>query len=215
MSADPRPLAAIFGIVARPQSYARAFYSMIAFPLGTLYFVFLVVGLSLGLGLVLLWVGFLILAFVLVASWGLTAFERQQAIWLLQADVPPMRAAASGPVEVADHVRRFLTSPVTWKGPLFLLLKFPLGIFSFVVMLTSFSLGAALFLAPFYYRVSPPQLFYGSVDTLPEALACSLLGAAVLLAALHLGNALGWVWGRLAVYLLGDRRPEARVEAAA
>ncbi len=82
----------IFGVFARPRSYATAFYCLIAFPLGTLYFIFLAVGLSLGLGLVLLWIGFLVLAFVLVASWGLAAFERQQAIVLLAAKIPPMRS---------------------------------------------------------------------------------------------------------------------------
>lgn len=210
------PLAAILGVVVEPRSYARAFYSLIAFPLGTLYFVFLVVGLSLGVGLVLLWIGFLILAFVLVAAWGLSAFERRQAIWLLDADVPTMRRQAEGERDLWEVIRVFVSNPVTWKGPLFLLIKFPLGIFSFVVMLTSFCLGLSLLLAPAYYLWAPIDFFYWYADTLPEALLCSLSGAAVLVVTLHLGNALGWLWRQLAVHLLGSHLPgHERLEGAA
>lgn len=211
----PSALEAIFGVILRPQSYARAFYSLIAFPLGTVYFVFLVVGLSLGLGLVLLWVGFLILAFVLIVSWGLAAFERQQAILLLDAEVPPMRDRNRTYEGFSQHLKAFISNPVTWKAPVFLLLKFPLGIFSFVVMLTSFCLGFAFLLAPVYYTWSPPDLGLWSVDTLPEALLCSLIGAAELLVALHLANALGWVWKQLAVLLLGHPITETELEPAA
>jgi len=196
-------LSAIFGVAIRPQSYARAFYSLIAFPLGTLYFIFLAIGLSLGLGLILLWIGFFVLAFVLVASWGLAAFERQQAILLLDADVPPMRDRSEPSADFFQHLKRFISNPATWKAPVFLLLKFPLGIVSFVMMLTSFCLGTALLLAPFYYSWSPPQIGYWYADTLGEALVCSLAGAAVLLVALHLANGLGWIWKQLAVSLLG------------
>ncbi|MDH3403224.1 MAG: sensor domain-containing protein [Acidobacteriota bacterium] len=202
-------LAAVFGVVAQRRSYAQAFYSLIAFPLGTLYFVFLAVGLALGLGLVLLWVGFLILAFVLVASWGLAVFERQQAIVLLDAEVPPMRPAGPPSEDFGERVKGYLTNPVTWKGPIFLLLKFPLGILSFVVMVTSFCLGASLLLAPLYYTWSPPDFYFWVADTLPEALLCTLLGAAVLLLGLHLANGLGWVWRQLAQLLLGASAPGA------
>ena len=198
-------LASLLGVVARPQSYARAFYSLIAFPLGTLYFVFLAVGLSLGLGLVLLWIGFLVLAFVLVASWGLAAFERQQAIFLLDADIAPMRDTTEAHEDFGQHLKSYLTNPVTWKAPIFLLLKFPLGVFSFVVMLTSTCVSGALLLAPFYYNWNPPEVILWRVDTLPEALLCSLLGAVTLVITLHLGNGLGWVWQQLAELLLGRR----------
>ncbi len=212
---DRSVLSTIFGVAARPQSYAQAFYSLIAFPLGTLYFIFLAVGLSLGLGLVLLWIGFLILAFVLVASWGLSAFERQQAIHLLHAEVPPMRRPAATDEDFGQQLKRYLTNPVTWKGPLFLLLKFPLGVISFVVMLTGLTLGGSLLLAPFYYRWSPPDFYLWQADTLPEALVCSVVGAATLLISLHLANGMGWVWRQLAQALLGSTATRTEQHAPA
>jgi len=206
------PIARVFEVFVKPRSYASAFYSLIAFPLGTVYFIFLAVGLSLGLGLALLWIGFLILAFVLIASWGLAAFERQQAIVLLDAKVPPMRGAHQTYEDFGQQLKSFLTNPVTWKAPLFLLLKFPLGVMSFVVMLTSLCLGFALLLAPIYYYWSPPEMGLWTIDSLPEALVASLMGAGVLLVALHVANAFGWIWTQLAVLLLGGPPTPAESE---
>lgn len=46
-----------FGVVAEPRSYLNIVYLLLAFPLGTFYFVFLVTGLSLGFGLIITLVG--------------------------------------------------------------------------------------------------------------------------------------------------------------
>ena len=74
-----------------PRSYANLLFLAMAFPLGLAYFIFLVVGLSLGVGLLIIWVGIPILALVLAGSWLLAAMERQLAIHLLGAEVPPMK----------------------------------------------------------------------------------------------------------------------------
>ena len=72
-----------FGVVAEPRSYLNIVYLLLAFPLGTFYFVFLVTGLSLGFGLIITLVGIPILLLVLSGSWVLCRFERQVAITLL------------------------------------------------------------------------------------------------------------------------------------
>ena len=77
-----------FGVVADPQSYRNIAYLLLAFPLGTLYFVFLVTGLSLGFGLIITLIGIPILLLVLSGSWALCRFERQVAITLLNEDIP-------------------------------------------------------------------------------------------------------------------------------
>ena len=55
----------VFNVVKRPQTYVNVFYLLLSFPLGIAYFVFLVTGLSVGFGLVVIWVGVPILALVL------------------------------------------------------------------------------------------------------------------------------------------------------
>src|SRR5262245_45064257 len=81
----------------RARSYANLLFLALAFPLGLAYFVFLAVGWSVGLGLTVVWVGLPILAAVVLGSFALSMFERQLAIHLLGAEVPPMSPAAPPP----------------------------------------------------------------------------------------------------------------------
>ena len=46
-----------FGVVAQEETYLNLIYLLLAFPLGTVYFTFLVTGLSLGIGLLIVWIG--------------------------------------------------------------------------------------------------------------------------------------------------------------
>jgi hypothetical protein len=87
----------------------------------------------------------------------------------------------------------------------FLLLKFPLGIASFVAAVTSLSISLSFLLMPFFYRWDTASIGYWNIDTLPEALLCSILGALLLIASLHLLNGFAWVWRGLSRVLLGQR----------
>ena len=70
---EPRrsPLARFFGVVARRESWLNLLYLALAFPLGLFYFIFLIVCLSVGISLVIIWVGIFIL--------GLTRFQKRLA----------------------------------------------------------------------------------------------------------------------------------------
>jgi hypothetical protein len=72
-----------FGVIVKLETYLGLIYLFLAFPLGLSYFIFLVTGLSLGISLLIIWVGLLILLLVFAAVWGLSAFERLMAIWFL------------------------------------------------------------------------------------------------------------------------------------
>jgi hypothetical protein len=209
-------LGSFFGVVASSRSYLNLLYLLLAFPLGVAYFCFLTVGWSLGLGLLIVWIGLIVLLAVLLLSWLFATFERQQAIFLLGAEVQPM--TQNQPVQepnLWERLKAFLTNRVTWTGMVFLAVKFPLGVASFVLAVVGLSVSLACLLAPFYYRWDPPDLYWWLVDTLPEALLCSLLGAILLILTLHLLNGVAWVWKSLAVILLGQsRRDDATPQAA-
>ena len=101
------------------------------FPLGLFYFVFLVTGLSVGLGLVVIWVGIPILLVVAGAWWLFGAFERVQAKYLLGADVRPAPRAWETVNGVWGKIKAHFGSGATWKDLLYLLAKLPFGIVSF------------------------------------------------------------------------------------
>jgi len=215
-------LSNFFGVALKPQTYLNSLYLLLAFPLGLFYFIFLVVGLSLGLGLAIVWIGLAILLVVFAAWYGLAAFERQMAIWLLREEIPPMMrpdvAARSTQMSLWDKFKSTLSNPVTWKGLLYLAAKFPLGLLSFVVLVTLLSLSAALIAAPFYYQIAPPQvdLNFGNnvafnnvwiIDTPFEAGIAVLVGLLVLMLSLHVFNGLAWFSGKFARVMLGNFQP--------
>ena len=206
-------------VITRPQTYVNALYLLLSFPLGIAYFVFLVTGLSVGFGLIVIWVGFPILALVLAGTWVLSRLEQETTSRMLKLDIPaiafprssdPLSANDAG-LSVTERVfvrtwRQFkahLSDRLTWTGMLYLFLKFPVGIASFVIVVTLVSLTAALLGAPFYYWVGDGIEFgIWQVDELWEALILMLAGVPSLVVSLHVFNAAAFVSGRIARVML-------------
>lgn len=205
----------VFGIVIDPRTYLGIFYLLLAFPLGLGYFIFLVTGFALGLGLAIIWVGIPILLLMILAVYGLTGLERQLAIHLLGESIPPLREVK--PEESAwEWLKGVLSTPTTWKGLAFLLLKFPLGIFSFVLTVTLSAVSLALIFAPVIMLTGGDlDFWYWEVDSLPEAYLCSLLGLVVGFFSLHIFNAVTWFWGALSRVMLGHRPRHSLPESPA
>src|SRR5438309_5628057 len=65
---QPSGATRFFGVVILPQTYLNLTYLLLAFPLGTAYFILLVTGFSLGLGLMVTLVGVPVLLATLVAA---------------------------------------------------------------------------------------------------------------------------------------------------
>jgi hypothetical protein len=210
-------LAKFFGVVLKGQTYANILYLLLSFPLGIFYFTFLVTGLSLGVGLAILWVGLFILLAVYAGWYALIAFERQMAIAMLGEQIPPMVRQDLTGKTLWQKFTATLTNPVTWKGLAYLFIKFPLGILNFVGVVTLGSISLALIAAPFYYHWFPAVINlgrYGSqaaaywvIDSLDKALIACLIGILVGVASLHVFNGLALVSGRFARYMLGDFSP--------
>ena len=137
-----------YGVFAKSATYLNLAYLYLTFPLGIAYFVFLVTGWSLGIGLAIIWIGLLVLALVFAVSWGLTAFERWLSAGLLRVDIPPMKRPTDSSAKFWERLKAWFSNPVTWKGMLYLLIKFPLGIFNFTVATTVLATSFSLLVAP-------------------------------------------------------------------
>ena len=190
------------GVVTNPQSYMNIVYLLLAFPIGTFYFVFLVTGLSLGFGLSITLLGIPLLGLVLGGSWALCKFERNLAGILLKVDIP---AGSSRPESKGlwSRVKALLKDRVTWTGMFYLLLKFPLGIATFTSVVTLMAVTVALLAAPILYLYADIDLVIWYVDTLLEAFALALVGVALLFISMHLMNGMAYVSGRIARASLG------------
>jgi hypothetical protein len=165
--------------------------------------------LSLGTGLLVVFVGIPILMAVFFACLGLGAFERGMARSMLHLSIASPPAPASGPGLLAKFKALFVNA-ATWKSLVYLMLKFPFGIAAFVVLITAFSISVALILVPLIYRFAPLDFGLWQVDTGNEAAVWCLIGVALLLVSFHVVNGLAFLWGRFAQIMLGPDPPAAR-----
>lgn len=201
-----------FGVVANRQSYVNILYLLFSLPLGIFYFVFLTTALSLGVGLVPLFVGIPLLAFVFCLSRSMMGFERVMAENILSCRMPEPPSRLSTSTGFWGKVLKELLDPQAWKSMVFLIVKFPLGILAFTVTVTLTATSAALALAPLFYGLVRENLYIDIFDpryntafyllpagmpSFDKAVLCSLAGIALGIASLHVFNLLAWFNARL------------------
>ena len=201
-----------FRITYSGQAYVNLLYLLAAFPLGILYFIFLIAGLSTGISLSIIWVGIPLLLLVGFGWLALAGFERFMAIHLLKEDMPIERPLTEGG-DISARVKEHLTDPITWKSLCYLFLKFPLGMATFVILVTLISLTLVTLTMPFTFESQQffqAGFFLGSdlpawhIDSLSEALYCTLIGLVLLPITLHISNGLAYVHAKFARMMLSD-----------
>ena len=213
------------------RTYLRILYLLLAFPLGILYFTVIVTGASVGMSLALVIVGFPILIVTMLAWRLFGRIERELAIHMLGADVRPMSVPNPARLTLWERLLKTLGDAVTWKSLAYVLIEFPFGIFSFVLVVTLLSISVSLVLYPAIYiflnglypqfpdqmhgTMWPDVTINGHVDTtvLINFLAISAVGVVFTVGSVAVLNGLGWLWGRFAEVMLGV--DESRLHLAA
>jgi signal transduction histidine kinase len=201
-----RVVEALLGVAIDWRTYARLVYLLLSFPLGLFYVLLLGAGVALGAALAVAGVGLLLLLGSLVAAWAFALFERELAVTLLGADVPPMTAPDRGQLASWKGLTSHLGRSVTWKSMAFLVLKLPLGIL--------FATGAGLPLVGSVFLLTTPLSILGLPNALvrpqliPLVACLVLLGIVLLTLTLHLANWMARVWAGLAEIMLGVSQEE-------
>ena len=213
------PLARFFGVFLRPQSWRNLLYIALEFPLGLFYFVFLTTCLAVGISLLIIWVGIFVLGLTAACWWAFAAFERALADSLLGTDLRPSPQPWRRAEGTWARIKAHFGSSATWKDLAFLFIKFPFGLFSFVVSITLAATSLALITAPIYYRYARSTdthgvlhhgLDFGAwyVDRLWQTLLLVPLGLLLAIVSFHVCNGLAALSRTVARGLLPrDRGP--------
>jgi len=188
-----------FQVLWEPRSYLNALYLVTALPLALMYASTLLVGSILGaLGTFFL-VGIVLLLVVLVAAWLFAILERELAIVLLGAKVPPLALPDQEILTPWKMLVRHLQRGTTWRSLAFLLVKLPFGLFATIFALGVLTPCLAGIFVPFGDLASsgprPSVITQLIVPGIPAVLGLAL--------ALHVLNAIGRAWGRFAADMLG------------
>ncbi len=176
-------------VALRPLITARGWtsltHNLLGLPLGTAYFIWLVTGLSTGLGLAITIIGIPLLTLVLAATRPLLMLERGLAKSLLGSELPPVDAApqAEG---LFGRFKAYWTDGTTWRGIGYLLTRFPVGVATFTIAVTTYSVALWCLAAPLLAPLEAMDLGFWEPDTVTEGLAFVPFGVVGLFTA-------GWI----------------------
>jgi signal transduction histidine kinase len=152
-------------------------------PLGVFYFAVLAVGLSLGTGLLITLLGMPILIGMASVTRALSNFERARLNAFLGTSLRPHHSL---PVEAGWVARLSAVAKdaATWRDLVFLLLRLPVGLFTFTAMVGVWSVAISLLLSPVFYWLGLFQINVGRwvVDG-PEAMLVATGAGAILFVA--------------------------------
>ncbi|MEU1488632.1 sensor domain-containing protein, partial [Streptomyces sp. NPDC005752] len=135
-------------------------YVLLSLPIGVVLFCFAVTMVSLGLGMLITFLGIPILAAGLAMCRGFGALERGRARALLNLDVADP-APVRGEGGVMSWVGAVLKSGVSWRHLLYAVLHMPWATVSFAVAVNFWAYGWAAFSYPLWRWVFPA---YAGID---------------------------------------------------
>jgi len=192
------PVRAVFGPLIWWRSYTRLLYLLLTFPVGLTYFVLYVTGASLGVGLLILWVGAVILALLMLALRPIAQLERVMAIGLIGERIPSIPAPRTSGSGFWKWFAGVAKDSVTWKTFAFVMLRFPLGLVCWTLVVVMVALVLGLISAPLAAPLGGTIDFGVWQPTTPAELwAVAAIGLVLYLPMIHIVNGLAVAWGRL------------------
>jgi len=200
-------LGRFFGVAADPRAYGAFFYMLLSLVTGIFYFTWVVAGVSVSLGMLVLIIGVPLLV-LFFGSVRLLSLVEGRIVEVLLGERMPRRPLYS-PREQPwlRRIGQMFTDARTWTTMLYFVLMLPLGIFYFSVFVTLLSTGLALAAAPlgFFFPQQFNVMFvdWNVTESAPWLLPLwSALGIVLLFAMLHLARGIGKLHGMLAKHLL-------------
>jgi signal transduction histidine kinase len=191
----------------RASTYKRALYLLLALPLGIAYLVVLIAGISVGLSLVVIWIGLPILLATLLAWRFAAGIERVMARRLLGAEIQAPAHAGSG-LSLWRRLLFLLRDPVTWKSLIFVALKFPAGVIAFAIIAVLGFVSVVLAVSPAITAGTPVTFFGWVIETPAEAVPIVPVGLAGLLLLANLIDGMAWLAAQIARVMLGPNEAQ-------
>jgi signal transduction histidine kinase len=183
-----------------PSVWRSNLYLLASFPVGIFTFVFFVTMLSLGVSLLIIWVGVPILIATVASTKFFAAGERRRAGWLLREPIPSLYLP-SHRRGMLGYLHTAVGDAAIWKDILWLLILLPiLGLAGFTLAVCAWGVALGMVFLPLWYWSIPDGVDYGlfTVDKLPEAFGMTLIGVVLLVVAAPLTRAFGYGVGALA-----------------
>lgn len=201
---DPRSLVARFAsVIAEPRAWGALIYMFFSLVSGTIYFTWVITGLSLSVGLLILIIGIPFLVFFLLSIRTISLVEGRVVEALLGVRMPRRPLFAPTRKGWWEQLKSLFVERRTWGSMIYMLFQLPLGIAYFTGFSFLVATSGALIVAPFTREGI--TINFSDVAYRPPvwALPLVILGGAVLfLLTMHLAKLVGRLHGAMAKALL-------------
>jgi len=195
-----------FGVFADPRAWGAFLYLLFSLATGIFYFTWVVTGISVSAGLMVLIIGLPLAGLFILSVRGISLVEGRIVEALLGVRMPRRQVFSRSSAGWWTRFKGVLSDQQTWLSIVYMLLQMPLGITYFTVLVTLIALslyGIASPILQLGFDI-PVSHIYGVAYYLPNWFLPIAVIAGILLATLtlHLAKTVGQVHGRLAKALL-------------
>jgi two-component system, OmpR family, sensor histidine kinase BaeS len=205
-------------VVLEDQTLSSIIYLLLGLPFGIFYFVVLIVGFSVGISLVVLWIGLPVLYATFVISSGFARFERWLLEGLLGRSVSYQVEARSTKTSWLGRFRQHTARFITWKELFYLFFKFPFGLASSIITIVLLCLDLALLLSPLLLltKLNLPFInlagYRFRIDSLENAAISFAIGVVLTFVSFPFLNWLAQINGTFAYWMLSNTRQISQKE---
>jgi hypothetical protein len=207
--APPKPRSALsrfFGVALEARTYGALFYMLLSLATGTFFFTWVVTGLSLSLGLMVLIIGIPVAVLFFGSVRGLSLLEGRLVEALLGERMPRRPTYSDRSRSWLQRIGDMFTDGRTWLTLLYFVLMLPLGIIYFTIATTLLSTSIGFIWAPVAALFSSGYvgIHLDGVQMLPIWVTplLAIIGVLLLFATLHLARGIGHLHGMMAKHLL-------------
>ena len=202
-----RSLASRFvSVVYDPRAWGALLYLVISMLTGVIYFTWVITGLYLSVGLLILIIGLPIAWLFFLSFRGIALVEGRIVEGLLGVRMPRRPIFSDQRLKWGEQLKALVRDRRTWTGIAYMLLQLPLGIIYFTVAVLGFALSLDCVSVPIaQYVFDQPFIKMGerhifiSGNLMPLVVA---LGPVLFLTFMHIARGLGKLHGKLAKAML-------------
>ncbi|APO97045.1 sensor domain-containing protein [Xanthomonas vesicatoria] len=201
----PSLIGKFFGVATDPRTYGALFYMLLSLLTGVFYFTWVVTGVSLSLGLMILIIGVPLLVLFFGSVRLLSLVEGRLVETLLGVRMPRRPQHPGVQDGWLQRVAAMFTDVRTWSTLLYFVLMLPLGIVYFTLFTTLLSVSLTLTAAPLalFFEQGMSITWGEQLIAMPlMVVPLSLLGVLLLFVTLHAARGMGMLHGMLAKHLL-------------
>jgi hypothetical protein len=207
-------LARFFGIFADPMTWGSLLFVLISMVTGIVFFTWTVTGLSLSVSFLIFIFGLFFLLFFLYSLRGIALAEGKLVEALLGTRMPHRPLFAPKNLNWKEQLKLLLKDKHTWLTLLYMLVKLPLAVFFFTVLIVLFSCSLSLLILPlawfvilffypgFYENIIAIQVHFGVWASHWMILVYGLVGILALTGTMHAAKGSGILQAKWAKLML-------------